>query len=267
MKVWAVANQKGGVGKTTTAVTLAGLLAEQGCRTLLVDMDPHGSLTSYFGLDPDDLEDSIYNFFQAVANGSEIDPAPVIRETRVNHLYLAPASMALATLDRQLGIRKGTGLVMVKALRALEGRFERVLIDCPPVLGVLMINALAACEKLLIPVQTEFLARKGLERMLKTLEMVQRSGGEALPRLIIPTLYDRRTRASVDSWAALRKAYPRELWDTTIPVDTAFRDASKAGLPLSMLRPKSRGVCAYRKLLDDLLKMEQGVVELRAQAS
>ncbi len=266
MKTWAVANQKGGVGKTTTAVTLAGLLAEQGERTLLVDMDPHGSLTSYFGFDPDDLDDSIYNFFQAMANGDEIDPEPVIRETRVPNLHLAPASMALATLDRQLGVRKGTGLVMMKALRALEGRFERVLIDCPPVLGVLMINALAACEKLLIPVQTEFLARKGLERMLRTLEMVRRSGGASLPRLIIPTLYDRRTRASVESWAALREAYPRDLWSSTIPVDTAFRDASKAGLPLSMIKPKSRGVYAYKKLLDDLLKAEQETVEIPVQA-
>lgn len=267
MKTWAVANQKGGVGKTTTAVTLAGLLAARGYRTLLVDMDPHGSLTSYFGFDPDDLSDSVYNFFQGVANGTAIDPEPVIRETRVSNLHLAPASVALATLDRQLGVRKGTGLVMVKALRAVAGRFDRVLIDCPPVLGVLMINALAACEKLLIPVQTEFLARKGLERMLKTLEMVQRSGQAPLPRLIIPTMYDRRTRASVESWAALRESYGQDLWDATIPVDTGFRDASRAGLPLSQLRPRARGVVAYNKLLDDLLKMEQEPMELQAQAS
>ncbi|HHL45112.1 MAG TPA: ParA family protein [Gammaproteobacteria bacterium] len=267
MKIWAIANQKGGVGKTTTAVTLAGLLAEKGHRTLLVDMDPHGSLTSYFGFDPDELSDSIYNFFQAVANGTAIDPEPVIRDTRVANLQLMPASMALATLDRQLGIRKGTGLVMVKALRAVKDQFEYVLIDCPPVLGVLMINALAACEKLLVPVQTEFLAQKGLERMLKTLDMVQRSGQEALPRVIIPTMYDRRTRASIDSWAALRKSYPEDIWESTIPVDTGFRDASKTGLPLPMLRPRARGVLAYNKLLQYLLKPEQTVIEMQAQAS
>ncbi len=267
MKIWAVANQKGGVGKTTTAVTLAGLLAERGCRTLLVDMDPHGSLTSYFGFDPDQMEDSIYNFFQAMANAAPIDPEPVIRDTRVARLQLMPASMALATLDRQLGIRKGTGLVMVKALRELQGRFDHVLIDCPPVLGVLMINALAACDRLLVPVQTEFLARKGLERMLNTLQMVQRSGQPPLPRIIIPTMYDRRTRASVESWAALRDNYPQHIWNSTIPVDTGFRDASKAGLPLSMLRPASRGVLAYAKLLDHLLEQEQALPEMGVQAS
>ncbi len=267
MKIWAVANQKGGVGKTTTAVTLAGLLAEKGHRTLLVDMDPHGSLSSYFGFEPDELDNSIYNFFQAVANGVRIEPEPVIRTTRVANLSLMPASMALATLDRQLGVRKGTGLVMVKALREVRERFDYVLIDCPPVLGVLMINALAACEKLLMPVQTEFLAQKGLERMLKTLEMVQRNGQQPLPRVIIPTMYDRRTRASIDAWAALRNSYPEYIWESTIPVDTGFRDASKAGLPLSMLRPRSRGVIAYSKLLQYLLRPEQTVVELKAQAS
>ncbi|HFC53744.1 MAG TPA: ParA family protein [Gammaproteobacteria bacterium] len=267
MRIWAVANQKGGVGKTTTAVTLAGLLAERGSRTLLVDMDPHGSLTSYFGFDPDGMEDSIYNFFHATVSGAVIDPWPVIRDTKVAHLQLMPASMALATLDRQLGIRKGTGLVMTKALRELQGRYDHVLLDCPPVLGVLMINALAACERLLIPVQTEFLARKGLERMLNTLRMVQRSGQQPLPRIIIPTMYDRRTRASVDSWAALRDSYPGEIWNSTIPVDTGFRDASKAGLPLSLLRPSSRGVLAYAKLLDNLLEEEQGMVEMEARAS
>jgi len=267
MKIWAVANQKGGVGKTTTAVSLAGLLAGRGYSTLLVDMDPHGSLTSYFGFDPDNLNDSVYNFFRAVSSNTKLDPAPVVRNTRVDNLHLMPASMALATLDRQLGIRKGTGLVMVKALREVREQFEYVLIDCPPVLGVLMINALAACEKLLIPVQTEFLAQKGLERMIKTLDMVQRIGQESLPRVIVPTMYDRRTRASNDSWATLRKNYSRDLWDSTIPVDTSFRDASKTGLPLSMLRPRSRGAIAYEKLLDFLLESEKKVVEIQARAS
>ncbi len=267
MKIWAVANQKGGVGKTTTAVTLGGLLAGKGHKTLLVDMDPHGSLSAYFGFDPDDMSDSIYNFFQAVSNNSKIDPDPVVRDTRVTNLHLMPASMALATLDRQLAIRKGTGLVMIKALREVKEKFEYVLIDCPPVLGILMINALAACERLLIPVQTEFLAQKGLERMMKTLSMVQSSGQEALPCLIIPTMYDRRTRASNDSWTALRENYPQDIWTSTIPVDTGFRDASKTGLPLPMLRPRARGAIAYEKLLQDLLEPEKTVVELQARAS
>ncbi len=267
MKIWAVANQKGGVGKTTTAITVASLLAKKGEKTLLVDMDPHGSLSTWLGFDPDELTDSIYNFFQAVSNNTPIDPGPVVRDTPVANLSLMPASTALATLDRQLAIRKGTGLVMVKALREVRERFDFVLIDCPPVLGILMINALAACQKLLLPVQTEFLAQKGLERMVKTLNMVQRSGQQPLPRIIIPTMYDRRTRASNEAWKALREEYPEDVWDSAIPVDTRFRDASKAGLPLSVLYPKARGVIAYEKLLNDLLAQEEPPVEMQAMAS
>jgi chromosome partitioning protein len=254
MKVWAVANQKGGVGKTTTAVTLAGLLSQRGHPTLMVDLDPHGSLTTYFGFDPDTLEQSVYSLFQ---NAPHPDPGSLVRPTRYPNLFVLPASSAMATLDRQLGAREGMGLVLARALVQAGSRFEYVIIDCPPVLGVLMVNALAASQQLLIPVQTEFLAMKGLERMLHTLDMIMRARKRPLPYLVVPTMFDRRTQAALESLKMLRDRFTEILWKSVIPVDTQFRDASQQGAPLSMLNPQARGVIAYTALLNHLLEGDQ----------
>jgi chromosome partitioning protein len=253
MRTWTVANQKGGVGKTTTVVGLGGILAGWGFRTLLVDMDPHGSLTAYFNCEADaSAGRSVYRLFQAAAEKRPAEPRDLLCKTGIRGLELLPAVMALATLDRAAGRLNGMGLVLKGALARFEERFDFVLVDCPPVLGVLMINALAACERLVVPVQTEFLALKGLERMLNTLEMVLRSGRRTLPVTIVPSMFDPRTRASVDSLEALRRDYPERIWRGVIPVDTRLRDASNAGLPPVVFDPRSRGVLAYQDLLEDL---------------
>lgn len=252
MKVWTIANQKGGVGKTTTTVTLGGLLASWGLRTLLVDIDPHGSMTSYFRYDPDSLEHSSYSLFSSKIEKKHLDVNTLIRKTGTDGLELLPASMALATLDRQTGRLEGMGLVLKQALNTMSDRFDYVLIDCPPMLGILMVNALAACERLIMPVQTEFLALKGLERMMHTLKMILRSQETPLPYTIVPTFYDRRTRASIDSLRMLKEKYPEMLWNSVIPVDTKFRESSKAGIPPTEYSPDSHGVLAYAKLLEFL---------------
>lgn len=252
MKTWAVANQKGGVGKTTTVVTLSGLLAARGQRTLMVDLDPHGSLSAYFGHDPDSVSHSVYSLFQSVSSQQDIHPDQVIRATAYDNLSLMPASTALATLDRQLGAHEGMGLVLKKSLETVQDRYDNVLIDCPPVLGVLMVNALAACERLLVPVQTEFLAEKGLERMMHTLAMIQKASQKPMPYLIVPTLFDKRTKAAKESLQVLRDNYGLNIWDSVIPVDTQIREASKKGIPLSHLNPRARGVVAYESLLKTL---------------
>ena len=254
MKVWTVANQKGGVGKTTTSVSLASLLSQWGMRTLLIDIDPHASLTSYFRYDPDVLEESVYSLFRGVAEQRDVDPVSLVYPTGTDGLDLMPAEMALATLDRQAGRLDGMGLVIKQALERLGDRYDHVILDCPPILGILMINALAACEQLIIPVQTEFLALKGLERMLHTLEMVTKSRHVPLPYLIVPTMFDRRTRASIDTLRVMRESYPDRLWRGLIPIDTQFREASKAGIPPALFAPNSRGVAAYGELLQELLQ-------------
>ncbi|MGS0727473.1 ParA family protein, partial [Shewanella sp. 0m-11] len=168
-------------------------------------------------------------------------------------LDLMPSTMALATIDRSLGHQEGMGLILTKALKLIEDRYDVVLIDCPPVLGVLMVNALAASEHIIVPVQTEFLALKGLDRMVKTMLLMGRSKKIQYSYTIVPTMYDKRTRAASAALLQLNEDYNQELWQDVIPVDTKFRDASLSHLPASHYAPNSRGVKAYDRLLDYLL--------------
>ncbi|HDZ16071.1 hypothetical protein LCGC14_0770750 [marine sediment metagenome] len=257
MAVWAVSNQKGGVAKTTTVVSLASLIAQRGESVLILDLDPHGSLTTYFGFNPDEIETSIYTLFQKLENTPKEAIFKSLKKTPHEKVFLLPASTAMATLDRQLGAQQGKGLVIRKTLSFFKNRFQHVIIDCPPMLGVLMINALAACDKLIIPVQTEFLSMKGLEHMLHTVSMINHSRQTSLPYLIVPTMHDSRSKAAIDCLAQLKSQYSDTVWKSHIPVDVGFREASKLGLTLPEMSPDSAGTIAYKQLLDTLAEPEQ----------
>lgn len=253
MHVWSLANQKGGVGKTTSVVSLGALLAQQGHRVLVFDLDPQGSLTSYFGLNPDSISRSGFDLFMNSTQITRDLLTDIIVPTSVNGMDLLPASTALATLERNVSQQDGMGLVVSKTLAKLWDDYDYALIDTPPLLGVLLINSLAACQKLLVPVQTEFLALKGLERMVHTISMVMRSQKRDLNYLVIPTMFDRRTQASIKTLKAMREQHGDHVWHTTIPVDTKLRDASREGVAISQLDPESRGARAYRNLIKTLL--------------
>ena len=256
MRVWAVANQKGGVGKTTSVVTLAGLLGDMGKSVLVVDLDPHGSLTSYFRYDPDQIGGSVYDLFKSSAQLDEGLATQLLLDTSHPNIRLIGASTAMATLERQATAQEGMGFVVSKALATLWDDFDYVILDSPPVLGVLMVNAMAACERLIVPVQTEYLAIKGLERMLRTLLLVNKSRKRPLPFSILPTFYDRRTQASVQSLRLIRTSFPDQVTNAVVPVDTKFRNASSSGIVPSAVDPGSRGVRAYSMLLKSLLSQE-----------
>jgi chromosome partitioning protein len=251
--VWTVANQKGGVGKTTTTIALAGLLAEQGHRVLLVDTDPHASLSYYFGIESEDLELSVYDLFMQAANKEQIMQS--MCPSSYENIDILPATMGLATLDRSLGNKGGMGLVLKKALQAIKNEYDYVLIDCPPVLGVLMVNALAASDRIIVPVQTEFLALKGLDRMMKTLDIMQGQQPSAFKYTIVPTMFDKRTKASILTYQKLLRAYGEAVWTAVIPIDTNFRNASNAQKVPSDFAHKSRGILAYRDLLTYLVNL------------
>ena len=253
MVVWTVANQKGGVGKTTTTITLGGLLAEKGYRVLLVDTDPHASLSYYFGIESEDLELSVYDLFVQVSSKEQILQS--LCPTKYKNIDILPAVMGLATLDRALGAKGGMGLVLKKAMQKLEGEYDYILMDCPPVLGVLMVNSLAASDRIVIPVQTEFLALKGLDRMIKTLEIMQVEQKNPFQYTIVPTMFDKRTKASIMAFRRLQELYPSNVWNGVIPVDTNFRNASQIQRVPSDYSSSSRGVVAYRALLNYLLKL------------
>lgn len=252
MRIWAIANQKGGVGKTTTVVSLGGLLAEQGKRVLLVDLDPHGSLTSYFRQNPDNLERSLYHLFFEQRHKDKAFIQSVLKPTSLPNVSLLPATTSLATLERHVSGQEGMGLVLARSLAQLWDEYDYVLLDTPPILGVLLVNALAACQRLVIPTQTEHLAMKGLERMIHTLKMVMRSQNRMLPYKIVPTMFDRRTLASMNSLKEMRHQYQDTLWWEAIPIDTRLRDASQEGVFPHQLEANGRGVRAYRHLLAEL---------------
>jgi len=254
MKVFTIANQKGGVGKTTSVAALGGILSSRGYRVLMLDCDPHASLTSYFGHDSESLTQSLFDLFANQDYGRQQVLNSII-DLEHEKVSLLPASLSLATLDKRYGSRNGMGLVLRRALDLVKNDFDFVLIDCPPILGMLMINALAAGQHLLIPVQTEFLAIKGLERMMDTLNMVTKAQHHSIDYKIVPTMFDRRTRASIKALRSMRDEFGHHLWDNVIPVDTKFRDASQAHRTPSCLYPNTHGVMAYHKLTDTLLAM------------
>lgn len=248
MHIWTVANQKGGVGKTTTTVALGGLAAENGLRVLLLDLDPHGSMSCYFGQNPDGQKNGVFDLFQCSGKPDMATAAQAVHPTRYHNISLLPASAMMATLERHAIGKDGMGLVIGQSLAHLEDDFDLVVIDCPPVLGVLLINGLAACDRLIVPVQTEFLALKGLERIIHTLSMLEHSQKKRMNYAIVPTMYDKRTHASTSSLQQIRHQYGDDTWPGIIPVDTKFRDASKKGVPPNYFSMDTHGVEGYRSL-------------------
>ncbi len=255
MYVWTIANQKGGVGKTTTCVGLAGWMSKMGMRVLLIDTDPHASLTNYFDYDSDNEPRTLFDVFMN-PNMTRSELLNCVLRTKYENINIIPGSIALSTLDRSLGSKDGVGHILGNALKKLSDDFDAVLIDCPPVLGVLMVNALAASTKIVVPTQTEFLALKGLERMMKTFEILHSTVAEPFNYVIVPTMFDRRTNASILSLQSIRRQYGDKVWKYYIPVDTKFRDSSQQHIPPAILMPESRGSKAYDFLLKYLLEEE-----------
>ncbi|MGB0495733.1 MAG: ParA family protein [Kangiellaceae bacterium] len=253
MKIWTIANQKGGVGKTTSVAALAGILAEKGYRVLILDCDPQSSLTAYFGIDGETLTSTLYQWFiESPKNYKEAKASilPIGNDKTREHsiIDLVPGCMSLATLDKKFTSKEGMGLTIGKTLKYLEKDYDYVLFDCAPVLGILLINALSACQNLLIPVQTEFLAIKGLERMIQTINMVIKAQSHGIGYTIVPTMFDQRTNASLDALQSMKTRFKEHLWPEVIPVDTKFRDASRLHKTPSSLYPNTHGVIAYQAL-------------------
>lgn len=248
MQIWTIANQKGGVGKTTTTVALGRELARRGKRVLLVDLDPHASLTRAFAIAEDPPPAGTMELFAS----PPLELARLARESAMAGLSVVAAQPALATLERRSATQPGLGLALSQALARGRNDYDYALLDCPPTLGLLMVNALAAADRLIIPTQTDPLALHGLDSMRRTATMIERSRRQPLPVSILPTLYDRRTRSGVDSLARMRETHDALVWDEQVPVDTRLRDAlNLATGPAN--DAGGRGIDAYARALDWLL--------------
>ena len=239
----ACANQKGGVGKTTTVVNLASYLALDGDRVLVVDLDPQGNATSGFGVDRASLERSVYD---AVVDGHEIDDLIVPGTTGVD---LVPSSIALAGAEVELAGADARERRLRRLLEPLTARYDVIFIDCPPSLGLLTVNALTAADAVLIPLQCEYYALEGLTQLLATIDLVR---DHLNPRLaldgVVLTMADGRTNLSADVAAEARNHLGQAVYATVIPRSVRLSEAPSHGLPISSYAADSRGAQAYAAL-------------------
>lgn len=240
----AVANQKGGVGKTTTAVNLAAALTTLGLRILLVDLDPQGNTTSSLGFDKGELERSAYDL---LINGDSLDD--VVTSIQRLELDLIGANPQLAGAEVELVGTRQRERRLRQALSDQAGAYDLVIIDCPPSLGLLTVNALTVAERIVIPIQCEYLALEGLMQLINTMDLVRRRLNPALDVLgVVMTMYDARTKLSAEVVESVRRHFPRRLFATVIPRSVRLAEAPSHGLTIFEYAPQSAGAVAYQDL-------------------
>jgi chromosome partitioning protein len=247
--ILAITNQKGGVGKTTTAINLAACLVERGKRVLLVDTDPQANASSGLGFDKAVIRRSVYD---SLVNGLPLDQV-VLVTSRVG-LDLAPASAALAGAEVELVAMSRREYRLEQALAPVRGRYDYVLMDCPPSLGLLTVNALVASDGVLVPIQCEYLALEGLSRLIDTVRLVRDSLN---PRLrlagIVMTMFDPRTNLSTQVVQDVVKHFPKEIFKTIVPRSIRLSEAPSYGRTILEYDNTSRGAQAYRALAEELV--------------
>ena len=247
-RVTACTNQKGGVGKTTTVINLAADLALSGTSTLVIDLDPQGNATSGLGIDRRTVDRSVYDALIEQAPMADLTVG-----TPVAGLDLIPSTPALSGAEVELVGAAVRERRLAASLAGLNGRYERVFVDCPPSLGLLTVNALTAADGVLIPIQTEYYALEGMSQLLNTIRLVR----EGLnPRLeiegVLLTMYDARTNLAAQVATEVRKHLDGTVFQTVVPRSVRLAEAPSHGLPIELYDPASRGAAAYRQLAGEV---------------
>ncbi len=240
----AIANQKGGVGKSTTTINLGAGLAYQGERVLLVDLDPQGNTTSGLGIDRSAIEYSTYDLLvEDIAIDDVVEPSSLL------NLFVVPATIELAGAEIELVSMFSREARLGKALEPIAEDYDFVLVDCPPSLGLLTVNGLAAADEVLIPIQCEYYALEGVSQLMKNIQLVQRSLNPQLNiEGVLLTMYDGRTTLAADVVAQVREHFGETAYRTVIPRTVRLSEAPSYGEPIEAYDPMSRGAIAYREL-------------------
>ena len=248
----ACANQKGGVGKTTTVVNLGSYLALSGERVLIVDLDPQGNATSGLGLDRNAIEGSIYD---AVVDGARLSDLTV--PGPVDGLDVVPSAIALAGAEVELAPLEGREHRLARLLSEIETEYDYILIDCPPSLGLLTVNALTAADSVLIPLQCEYYALEGLTQLLATLDLIRDHLNPDLAiKGVLLTMFDARTKLSADVAAEVRRHLGARVYQTVIPRNVRLSEAPSHGKPISSYSPDSTGAAAYSALSVEMRRQD-----------
>jgi len=254
-KIIAIANQKGGVGKTTTAVNLSSCLAYRGKRVLLIDNDPQGNTTSGLGVDKDSIRKSTYDI---IINSESIKE--VMISTVMDNLMLCPSNVNLAGAEVELVSMISRETRMKMALQEVKEEFDFIIIDCPPSLGLLTLNSLTAADTILVPIQCEYYALEGLSQLMNTVKLVQK---HLNPRLdvegVVLTMFDARTNLSIQVVEDVKKHFKNKVYRTVIPRNVRLSEAPSFGLPIIMYDPKSKGSECYMELAEEVIEYSEEV--------
>ncbi|SFG72220.1 ParA family protein [Oribacterium sp. WCC10] len=248
-RIIAITNQKGGVGKTTTAINLAATLAEANQKILLLDFDPQGNATSGFGIERDDVEHTIYGVLTGDCN---MDEAILVDVT--DNLDIIPADMNLAAVDVEFVEHEDKNLILKRLLSDYRNRYDYIIIDCPPSLGTITVNALTASNSVIIPIQCEYYALEGLNQVLNTISIVKQGLNQNLViEGIVFTMYDSRNKLSQQVVETVRQNFQGNIYDTLIPRNVRLAEAPSHGLPITLYESSSTGADSYRKLAAEVM--------------
>lgn len=251
-RVIAIANQKGGVGKTTTSVNLSACLAEKGKKVLLIDMDSQGNTTSGLGFEKNELEDTIYEVLRDEIN---IEDAILEVENCSHKLFLIPANRNLAGAEIELVNTENMQRILKKKLEKIKKEYDFVIIDCPPALGILTVNAMTASDSVLVPIQCEFYALDGLSQLIYTIELIRKNLNPNLyMEGVVFTMYDARTNLSLQVVEDVKDNLNQNIYKTIIPRNVRLAEAPSYGLPINLYDKRSSGAEAYRLLAEEVIE-------------